>query len=433
MFGINEDIHDKYLNDIPVFIDFLKKSLIDSGVENQLIEIEGKKMVTFTAKTIEKGLYSGKTYILLFKDLTEIISLERTLRKQLEKRGHIAKYTFSTIYGNSTEIKECIKKAKIIAGIDRTALIVGESGTGKELFAQSIHNESSRRNFPFVGINCAALPNTLLESELFGYEDGTFTGGKKGGKQGLFETANNGTIFLDEIGDMPLETQAKLLRVIEEKEIMRLGSNEIISVNVRIIAATNKNLKSLINNGKFRLDLYYRLNTLILVIPPLRKRKDDLIYLINEFLSSSMKKPYTISDDVYDFLINFQWEGNVRELKNCIDYIVNMTDGNITMKDLPEYMFDDIYENKYDNDSIIDQLSRLDQEILLDMMEMIDREGGGRRSLYRYLKSNYANISEYKVRNLIELLSKFNLIEIKKGSSGIALTKEGKKLLSDNL
>lgn len=345
MFGINKDITDMHLDAISVFADLSKKNIINNQVENLVIEIENK-MVMVTSKIIEKKSYPGNTYILLFKDLTEIIALERTLRKQLEKRGHVAKHTFSSIYGNSSEIKECIRKAKVIAGIDRDVLIIGESGTGKELFAQSIHNESKRKSFPFVGINCAALPNTLLESELFGYEDGAFTGGRKGGKQGLFEIANNGTIFLDEIGDMPLETQAKLLRVLEEKEIMKLGSNQIISINVRIIAATNRNIKALVNQGQFRLDLYYRLNTLMLTIPPLRKRKDDLIYLINKFLSSGMKKAYTISDEAYNFLINYKWEGNVRELKNCVDYIVNMTDGNITMKDLPEYMFDNICENR---------------------------------------------------------------------------------------
>lgn len=429
MFGISKDIIGMHMDAIPFLADLSKKDIINNQVENLVIEIENK-MVMATSKIIEKKPYPGNTYILLFKDITEIIALERTLRKQLEKRGHIAKYTFSSIYESSSEIKECIRKAKIMAGIDRDVLIIGESGTGKELFAQSIHNESKRKNFPFVGINCAALPNTLLESELFGYEDGTFTGGRKGGKQGLFEISNNGTIFLDEIGDMPLETQAKLLRVLEEKEIMKLGSNQIISIDVRIIAATNKNIKVLVNQGQFRLDLYYRLNTLMLTIPPLRKRKDDLIYLIDKFLSSGMKKAYTISDEVYNFLINYKWEGNVRELKNCIDYIINMTDGNITMKDLPEYMFDDICENTCDMTAILNQLNRCDQEILLDMMETIERRGGGRRSLYSYLSDKYGHISEYKVRNLIELLSKNNLAEIKKGSRGIVLTSLGKDLLS---
>ncbi|WDC84728.1 sigma 54-interacting transcriptional regulator [Caloramator sp. mosi_1] len=188
------------------------------------------------------------------------------------------------IITNSPKMKECINIAKKIAKSDYTVLINGESGTGKEMIAQSIHNYSNRSIYPFVAVNCAALPENLLESELFGYEKGAFTGALKEGKIGLFEIANNGTIFLDEIGDMPLKLQTRLLRVLQEKQIMRVGSDNIINVNVRVIAATNKDLKKLVDEGLFREDLYYRINVLPISLPPLRERKEDIMPLLESFL-----------------------------------------------------------------------------------------------------------------------------------------------------
>lgn len=430
MFNISGPILNKKIADIIEFNAISKYVSINEDVENLLIEIKRYKSIMLTKKEI-RNFYTYGSQIILLKDVTDIINLERTLKKQLNKKGHIAKHSFADIYGSSKEIKECINKASIIANLDKAVLIIGESGTGKELFAQSIHNASPRKNFPFVGINCAALPSNLLESELFGYEPGTFTGGKKDGKTGLFEVANNGTLFMDEIGDMSLETQAKLLRVLEEKEFMRVGGNEIISVNVRVIAATNRNLKALIDEKKFRLDLYYRLNTMMFSIPPLRKRKGDIKELIKIFLTDNKRSIDSLNTKVYEYLVDYQWEGNARELRNCIEYMANITNGEINMSHLPDYMLEETdYMTVPEQKDIFYIFSKYEKEIIINLMEDISQTGGGRRSIYNRLKLEYNSLSEYKLRKYIEFLDDNSFIEKGRGSSGLRLTIEGKKFLS---
>jgi len=216
--------------------------------------------------------------------------------------------------------------AKRYAGFDSTVLIFGETGTGKEMFAQSIHNASKRANGPFVAVNCASFSETLMESELFGYVEGAFTGASKQGKVGLFEMAHKGTIFLDEISEMPLSIQSKLLRVLQEKAVMRLGDDRVIPVDVRIIAASNKNLYDMVKNGQFRKDLYYRLNVLTLKIPPLRDRQQDILRLFEHFLEIccikfNIKQPI-IAQEVYQILLNYRWPGNVREVENFTERLL---------------------------------------------------------------------------------------------------------------
>jgi len=219
---------------------------------------------------------------------------------------------------------------------------VGESGTGKELFAQAIHNRSNRRERPFIPVNCAAIPSALLESELFGYEEGSFTHAKKGGKMGLFELANDGTIFLDEVGDMPFELQAKLLRVLQEQKIRRVGGTEEKDINVRVIAATNRDLEQLVFKNRFRQDLFYRLNVIRIEIPPLRERREDIPKLIDKFLRSSSRNVFaidSIDEEAMKLLQSYDWPGNVRELKNAIDYAVCMADGReIQLCHLPKWI-----------------------------------------------------------------------------------------------
>jgi len=432
MFNISADILNKQISDVVQLNPILNHIVYDEQIEDILIEIKKNKSIMLSIRKINKKIDNDDTYIVLMKDVTDTIKLENTLKKQLENKGHITKHNFSNIYGDSKEIKECIHKAKIIAKHDKPVLIIGESGTGKELFAQSIHSDSLRKTFPFVGINCAALSSNLLESELFGYEEGTFTGAIKGGKAGLFEVANNGTLFLDEIGDMSLVTQAKILRVLEEKEFMRLGSNKIISINVRIIAATNRDLRTLIKEGKFRLDLYYRLNTLMFKIPPLRKRKSDIQSLIKIFLESNNSNVNSMSDEVFDFLLNHSWNGNIRELKNCIDYMVSISDGDIKMNHLPDYILEDIDSDISDKQDILYLLNSYDQEILMDLIRIIAYTGGGRRSIYRELKLSYDNLSEYKLRKLIDLLVENNFIATLVGRGGMRLTDSGKSFISSN-
>lgn len=263
--------------------------------------------------------------------LADLQSTEQKARKKLYMKGHVARYTFADIIGNSKIMREIVAKALKFASTKSTILITGETGTGKERFAQSIHNASQQRTGPFVAINCSTLPESLLESELFGYEEGAFTGAKRGGKPGLFELAHRGTIFLDEIAELPLLLQARLLRVIQEREVMRIGGDKVIPVMVRIIAATNRDIGKLVKQGRFRQDLYYRLNVLHLHIPPLRERKEDIMvltdYFCRNFTNSSNYQHLMVSPEVKRILLSYEWSGNVRELFNLMERICVLTKG----------------------------------------------------------------------------------------------------------
>lgn len=256
--------------------------------------------------------------------------------------------TFDDIIGNNAGLRSLIQKAARMAQTDSNIMILGESGTGKDVFAQAIHNASSRRGKPFVALNCGALPRDLVESELFGYETGAFTGARKNGNVGKFELANGGTIFLDEIGEMPLDLQAKLLRVTESKQLMRLGGNKTIHVDVRIISATNANVEGMIQQKLFRADLYYRLSTMKLHLMPLRERRDDIVPLAEYFIRSVSRRIdktniMRFSDAAKALLTQMDWQGNVRELQNLIECIVQLYPGDII---LPEYILDNVSEQE---------------------------------------------------------------------------------------
>lgn len=255
-------------------------------------------------------------------------------REETGGKGMMARYKFSDIVGRSAIIREAIREAKRYSRSDAPVLITGESGTGKELFAQSIHNESSRRGGPFVAVNCAALPESLLESELFGYEEGAFTGARKGGKQGLFVLAHGGTIFLDEIGDLSPGLQAKLLRVLQEKVVMPLGGQTVIPVDVRVVSATNQDLAWAIAEGRFRPDLYYRLNILHLHLPPLRERLEDVPELFRHFLERlagpGSTKALQIDDELLEELKKYSWPGNVRELEGFVERYVALGEEDVS-------------------------------------------------------------------------------------------------------
>lgn len=293
-----------------------------------------------------KIISSGSQYdqVVLFTDLNSLTSLGTSINATKEN------VSLDNIIGESFAIELLKDRVVKIASSMSTVLIIGESGTGKELFARSIHMESDRSEKAFVAINCAAIPDALLESELFGYVKGAFTGADPKGKIGKIEYANNGTLFLDEIGDMPLYLQSKLLRVLEQREIVRLGSNSPIPVDVRIIAATNKNLEKLIEDGMFREDLYYRLNVIPFLVPPLRDRKEDIKVLTNYFIQKYVKlfkKNKVIFDkEVIDIFYKYKWPGNVRELENTVEYTMNMVEKNgvVTKAILPKKLLieDDI-------------------------------------------------------------------------------------------
>lgn len=299
----------------------LKSGEAELGEIQRIGEIS---IVTNRVPIVVEGEVLG--VVATFQELDKIQKMESKIRKKLLYKGHIAKARFEDIVGNSMAISQAKEESKQYSEVDSTVLILGETGTGKELFAQSIHNASNRNDKPFVAVNCAALPENLLESELFGYVEGAFTGARKGGKTGLFELAHEGTIFLDEISEMSPMLQARFLRVLQEKEVVRLGDDRIIPIDIRIIAATNRNLYSEVEKGKFREDLYYRLCVLRLEIPPLRKRPEDIPALVDYFIEEKGrrlgKSIKSISRKAISKLVNQKWPGNIRQLENVVERIV---------------------------------------------------------------------------------------------------------------
>jgi transcriptional regulator with PAS, ATPase and Fis domain len=314
--------------------------------------IKGNYMIANRIPIVVDGRVIGAVGTVIFRDTNEwkrmnshikslLLQLQTYFQEWTENNG--AKYTLTDLISCSKQMEELKEKVKRIADSDISVLIRGESGTGKELFAHSIHQLSSRSQKPFVKVNCGAIPEHLLESELFGYEEGAFTGAKKGGKKGKFQLADGGTIFLDEIGDLPLHMQVKLLRVLQEKEMEPIGSTKTVSVDVRIIAATNRPLEKMVEEKRFREDLYYRINVIPFVIPPLRERPGDIEMLAYHFMKKiakrSGKRVNAISAEVMKLLRQHVWPGNIRELENVMEVAVHFANGEtITVDALPEYL-----------------------------------------------------------------------------------------------
>jgi len=302
------------------------------GPVNQLEEVKeiaGVKVWVNRAPFIAGNDQNG--VIVTFREITQIQESEQRIRRELYSKGLMAKYTFSDIIYTSKNMQNLIQKAQKYAHIDSNVLIIGESGTGKELMAQSLHNaHPARKKGPFVAVNCTALADHLLESELFGYEAGAFTGANKNGKPGLFELAHGGTIFLDEIGKVSIELQDKLLRVIQEQEIRRIGGQRNIPIDVRIIAAVNNNIHKQIENGEFRLDLYYRLEILVIKLPPLRERKEDIPdlakYMVSKYANKYKKQFEYVPGAIFQQLSVYDWPGNLRQLENIIERSIVMSE-----------------------------------------------------------------------------------------------------------
>lgn len=333
----------------------------------------------------------------------------RTLKEGASKNSEIAPKktnTYLTAFlGVSQKIRHIKEQAQKVALSDSTVLITGESGTGKELLARAIHQESKRENNSFIAINCSAIPDNLLESELFGYEEGAFTGAKKGGKLGKFQLAHEGTIFLDEIGDMSLSLQAKLLRVLEDQVIEPIGSTKQILIDIRVIAATNRNLEDMIAKNQFRSDLFYRINVIPIFIPPLRERPEDIPELITHFLSKHCqalgKNIVDIEDNIMDILKNYHWPGNVRELSNVIEYAVNMEDSKILRgNSLPPYIglrLEKMFTGKHELMSI----KEIEKEAVLHALNLYGRTTSGKASAAKALGIDlttlYRKLKEYKI------------------------------------
>ncbi|MFJ7727444.1 sigma-54 interaction domain-containing protein [Neobacillus sp. NPDC097160] len=326
--------------------------------------INGSEMVANRFPLIVDGEIVGALGTVMFRSpeewrmyKTKIQNLAEELKyyKTKVEKELKSKYSFHDLIGNSTTFLAAKKLAERISASNSSVLLIGESGTGKELFAHAIHNNSMRATLPFVAINCASIPEHLLESELFGYDDGAFTGAKKGGKKGQFEVANNGTLFLDEIGDMPLSMQSKLLRVLQEKEVQRVGGQKSIPVDVRIIAATHRDLEKMVEEGKFRQDLYYRLNVIKIEIPPLRKRKTDIplisMSLLKKLGDKFYRKGIELTSEVQQRLMEHLWPGNIRELENVLERAINVLDGKtIEVSHLPLYLRDQVLESNSINE-----------------------------------------------------------------------------------
>lgn len=299
-------------------------------VSDLLVKINDRELIINKAPIKIKGKILGVAAAL--EDVTKIQQLEQGIRKNLYSKGLTAQFNLTQVAAKSKIMMETINKAYQFAGTESTILITGESGTGKELFAQGIHNASTRKEGPFVGVNCAALSESLLESELFGYVDGAFTGARKGGKLGLFEMAHGGTLFLDEIGEMPLLLQTRLLRVLQLKEVMRIGGDRVIPINVRIISSTNRDLLKEVQTRRFREDLYYRVNVLSINVPPLRERPEDITYLIATIMDkliSRVGKVVELSAEVKRLLTIYNWPGNVRQLENVLERIIILSKGQV--------------------------------------------------------------------------------------------------------
>lgn len=409
-------------------------------VNSKLVKINNTDIAISVRPVIRMGRYMGA-----FATLQKFIDTENKqlkMRAQLSNKGHCAKYGFEDILGQSHVIEKTKKLAQRMAMSNASIIITGESGTGKELFANAIHNESLRRDYPFVAINCGAIPDNLLESELFGYEEGAFTGAKKGGKLGLFEFAHKGTLFLDEIEAMTPMLQIKLLRVLQEKEVMRLGGDKLINVDVRIIAATNEKILELVSKGEFRKDLYYRLCTLPLELPPLRDRGDDIFLLIDKAMKE-FGGNFKLSNEVIDMFKKHRWEGNIRELRNYVEYFCYMGDEIIERENLPssfkEYINNEekIYELK--NDCDIDRLRRIAGnrlEIYLFVLGIIHKAHNenktvGRKVISDKSKEEGFNLSEQEVRTILTKLESINLISIFKGRGGTKMLTQGVRLMED--
>lgn len=420
-----------------VLPEFQVNMVLESHVEavNQLTPFRNLYLLVSQVPMMLDGHVLG--LVISFQDVTKVQQLEQEIRKKSTQLGLMTKYSFDHIIGCSPSTQANKLVAMKLAESDFTILITGENGTGKEVFAQAIHQHSIRRDGPFVPVNFAGLTESLVESELFGYEEGSFTGARKGGKMGLFELAHNGTIFLDEIGDAPLSIQASLLRVLQERQVMRVGGHRVIPVNVRVIAATNRNLVEMIQRGTFREDLYYRLNVLPLKIPALRDRGDDIMVLINYFLQKK-NKVLTFSPDVEELLLKYSWPGNIRELENFIHYAVVIAEGNrVELCHLPEQILlaassATLHSEPEDLEETIDFLSRHgalhEYKSILQILASCSKrqERIGRQTLNALLP---VPMTDAQIRQRLHYLSRTGCIEVGNKKQGTRLSASGFTLL----
>ncbi len=402
-------------------IDIINKQYRDEGMIHKFVEGETKEvsndflLVNRSCVFDEDGEVIAGVAQVKFR-LQTLDSAQKLMREYSELQFYKEEYknvesnrhSFGVMIGKSKEFIKIKRSAIKFSKTDFPILITGETGTGKEVFAQSIHKNSSRENKPMVSINCAAIPYELIESELFGYEEGSFTGARKGGKPGKFELADGGTIFLDEIGDMPYDMQSKLLRVLQENEIERIGGTKTVPIDVRVIAATRQDLQEMVKTGKFREDLYYRLNVVNIEMLPLRERKDDIRLFASYFLDKlncKYKSLISISDEAFKCLTNYSWPGNIRELENVVkSAFASCEDMIINLSDLPSKMVS--YGDKYKQGEISEKKlkSLVDNYEALLIKDALKRNEGNVRATARELGIHrsllYKKMEKYEIENI---------------------------------
>jgi len=365
------------------------------------------------------------------------------LRRQMSRQGLQAKYSFDDVIGESEVIQKTKHMLMRMAASESPILLIGETGTGKELFAHAVHRASKRRQGPFVAINVAAVPENLLESELFGYEEGAFTGARKGGRQGLFELAHRGTLFLDEVEGMSMALQVKLLRVLQEREIMRVGGSRIINIDVRIIAATNESLEKMVEEGSFRRDLYYRLNTLPIAIPPLSGRGEDVFLIMEEF-RRKIGGTFVLSDEIKDFMRTYEWPGNIRELRNVAEYFAFTEQDVIRIDDLPPTI---LMKRKYDmenskarvqtehgpeTEAVKDHEADEEKKYWFVLEQMyraaVQNELTGRDKIYQAAVRQFFPLSQKEIRDILKKMNDQGICKTGRGRGGSRLTAYGREI-----
>lgn len=413
--------------------------------EARVIRIGGTNVNVTVMPVLRQGECCGAFASL--QRFNDVEIRQNELRAQLRHKGYAAKYTFDDVLGESPAICRTKKILARMAATESPVLLIGETGTGKELFANAVHNASSRSGKPFVAINCAAMPENLLESELFGYEEGAFTGAKKGGRPGLFEFAHQGTLFLDEVEGMSPALQVKLLRVLQEGEVMRVGGNRIIAVDVRIVAASNEYLDEKVEDGTFRRDLYYRLNTLPALIPPLRERENDIMLLV-EYFKKQTGGSFNLSKEVSQIMEAYQWPGNIRELRNVVEYFSYTGSTVITPEDLPPTFS---YEPGKREDRVADikmersvnRGTRNEKEPwegrglrgndCIFVLEQLYRAAGegrtiGREGILLNARREMVPLSQQEVRTILRVFDELGLARVSRGRGGSRITLEGRNV-----
>ena len=417
------------------YIPFEKCIREQTQVLERLIRINAANINMTVVPVMRGGRCIGAFYTL--QPLSELEKKQNALRSQLRTKGYRAKYNFEDVVGKSQIIEKTKTILKSMAQTESPILLIGETGTGKEIFAHAVHLASSRRDGPFVAINVAAMPENLLESELFGYEEGAFTGAKKGGRPGLFEFAHEGTLFLDEVEGMSMAMQVKLLRVLQEREIMRVGGNQIINVNVRIVAATNESLEERVENGSFRRDLYYRLSTLPILIPPLREREGDIQLLLEHF-RSRIGGEFSLSAEVRQLLFHYSWPGNIRELQNVVEYLCFTGEKVIKREDLPVTFLRLAGQERPAARN--QNLEKSDLEyspafwFVLGQLYKAEKEGNpvGREMILETARQQKATLSQKKIRDILALMAQKGFATVSRGRGGSRITETGQKMWENN-